>query len=198
MHDTLRHLHGRSRSTGTTLDRFRLNELVSQIAYARRRALPAMTFTVGVAQGLDLPDSSFDVVTCTLAMHHIPARQRAAAVGEMYRVTRPGGRLLIADFDLSRSPLPLHPGGQRMRRASATVGPLANWPPLPAIRSSPAAGCPCCATSRRSAPPTTRANAEAFASPVVQRQAGVFGLVCVELDVHGEQVGTEHADVDRV
>lgn len=125
MHDTLRHLHGRSRSTGTTLDRFRLNELVSQIAYARRRALPAMTFTVGVAQGLDLPDSSFDVVTCTLAMHHIPARQRAAAVGEMYRVTRPGGRLLIADFDLSRSPLPLHPGGRRMRRASATVGPLA-------------------------------------------------------------------------
>ena len=69
------------------------------IAYAQRHARPAMTFTVGVAQSLDLPDSSFDVVTCTLAMHHIPARQRAAAVGEMYRVTRPGGRLLIADFD---------------------------------------------------------------------------------------------------
>jgi ubiquinone/menaquinone biosynthesis C-methylase UbiE len=183
VHDTLRQLHGRSRGTGTTLDRFRLNELVSQIAfagrrrrvyqqivalsgvrpgdsaldvgsssgylarklaavtgptgrvtgvdpsqaaiaYAQRHALPAMTFTVGVAQGLDLPDSSFDVVTCTLAMHHIPARKRAAAVGEMYRVTRPGGRLLIADFDSSRPLLPLHPGGRRMRRASAAVGPL--------------------------------------------------------------------------
>ena len=42
----------------------------------------------------------------------------------MYRVTKPGGRLLAADFDPSRRPLPLHPGGQRMRRASATVGPL--------------------------------------------------------------------------
>jgi hypothetical protein len=42
----------------------------------------------------------------------------------MYRVTKPGGRLLAADFGPSRRPLPLHPGGQRMRRASATVGPL--------------------------------------------------------------------------
>lgn len=38
-----------------------------------------MTFTVGVAQDLDLPDSSFDVVTCTLAIHHVPARKREAA-----------------------------------------------------------------------------------------------------------------------
>lgn len=42
----------------------------------------------------------------------------------MYRVTKPGGRLLVADFDPSRRPLPLHPGGQRMRRAAATAGPL--------------------------------------------------------------------------
>lgn len=83
-----------------------------------------MTFTVGVAQDLGLPDSSFDVVTCTLALHHVPARKREAALREMYRVTKPGGRLLVADFDPSRRPLPLHPGGQRMRRASATVGSL--------------------------------------------------------------------------
>jgi SAM-dependent methyltransferase len=68
------------------------------IAYARRHARPGMAFTVGVAQDLSLPDASFDVVTCTLAMHHIPARQRQAAFAEMYRVTRPGGRLLTADL----------------------------------------------------------------------------------------------------
>jgi hypothetical protein len=34
------------------------------------------------------------------------------------------GRLLVADFDASRRPLPPHPGGRRMRRAAATVGPL--------------------------------------------------------------------------
>jgi len=184
VHDTLNRLHRRPRGKGTTIDHFRLNEVVSQIAfagrrsrvyrrivslsgvhpgdsvldvgssggylvrklaaatgpaghvtgvdpsaaaiaYARRRALSAMRFTVGVAQDLDLPDSSFDVVTCTLVLHHVPARKRGAALREMYRVTKPGGRLLVADFDPSRRPLPLHPGGQRMRRAAATIGPLA-------------------------------------------------------------------------
>ena len=94
------------------------------IAYARRHALPTMTFSVGVAQDLDLPDSSFNVVTCTLAIHHIPARKRETAFREMYRVTKPGGCLLAADFDPSRRPLALHPGGRRMRHASATAGPL--------------------------------------------------------------------------
>jgi ubiquinone/menaquinone biosynthesis C-methylase UbiE len=73
-----------------------------------------MTFTVGVAQDLGLPDASFDVVTCTLAIHHIPARQRQAAFAEMYRVTRPGGRLLTADL----APL-LHVGGRREPQATA-------------------------------------------------------------------------------
>jgi ubiquinone/menaquinone biosynthesis C-methylase UbiE len=41
------------------------------IAYARRRALPAMTFTVGAAQDLDLPDAAFDVVTCTLECRQV-------------------------------------------------------------------------------------------------------------------------------
>jgi ubiquinone/menaquinone biosynthesis C-methylase UbiE len=183
VHDTLRRLHGGGRASGTTLDHFRLNEVVSQIAfagrrgrvyrrivaltgarpgdcvldvgcsggylarkladavgpagrvvgvdpsktaiaYAQRHAGPGMSFTTGAAQDLPLLDSSFDAVTCTLAMHHVPARKRADAFAEMYRVTRPGGRLLVADFDPSRRPLPLHPGGQRMRRAAATVGPL--------------------------------------------------------------------------
>ncbi|HEX6521472.1 MAG TPA: methyltransferase domain-containing protein [Streptosporangiaceae bacterium] len=94
------------------------------IAYARQRAVGSMTFEVGVAQDLPLPDATFDVVTCTLALHHVPARQREAAFREMYRVTKPGGRLLAADFDPSRPPLPLHPGARRTRHASATVGPL--------------------------------------------------------------------------
>jgi ubiquinone/menaquinone biosynthesis C-methylase UbiE len=89
------------------------------IASARRHASPGLTFTVGVAQDLGLPDASFDVVTCTLAMHHIPARQRPVAFAEMYRVTRPGGRLLIADM----APL-LHLGGRRESRAGGAADPL--------------------------------------------------------------------------
>jgi ubiquinone/menaquinone biosynthesis C-methylase UbiE len=93
-------------------------------SWARRHARPTVSFLVGVAQDLDLPDASFDVVTCTLAVHHVPARKRRAAFAEMYRVTRPGGRLLVADFSASRQSLPLHPGARRMRRAAAAAGPL--------------------------------------------------------------------------
>lgn len=55
-------------------------------------------FAHGIAQSLDLPSSSFDVVTCTFAMHHIPENDRSAAIAEMWRVLRPGGSLLLADI----------------------------------------------------------------------------------------------------
>ncbi|WP_063824801.1 methyltransferase domain-containing protein [Nocardia pseudovaccinii] len=54
-------------------------------------------FEVGAAQTLTLPDASVDVVTSTFVMHHIPEAQRTAALGQMFRVLRPGGRLLLAD-----------------------------------------------------------------------------------------------------
>jgi ubiquinone/menaquinone biosynthesis C-methylase UbiE len=68
------------------------------IAYATRRAPANCSFAVGVAQDLGLPDQSFDVVTSTLAIHHVPEAKRQAAFAEMFRVLRPGGRLLVADF----------------------------------------------------------------------------------------------------
>ncbi|MGD0557972.1 MAG: class I SAM-dependent methyltransferase [Streptosporangiaceae bacterium] len=117
------------------------------IEYARRHAGPGMTFTVGIVQDLNLPDSSFDVVTCTLAMHHIPARQRQAAVAEMFRVTKPGGRLLIADMASL-----LHSGEQPtdlLRDLATTAGyqvestgklPLLRYLVAVRPRSAPASG----------------------------------------------------------
>jgi ubiquinone/menaquinone biosynthesis C-methylase UbiE len=110
------------------------------IAYARRRARPGMTFAVGVAQHLRHPDATFDVVTCTLAMHHIPWRQRPAALAEMLRVTRPGGRLLVADL----APGPRFPGrrGHPDMAETDPLGELAaaagyqieSWGTLPLLR----------------------------------------------------------------
>jgi ubiquinone/menaquinone biosynthesis C-methylase UbiE len=82
------------------------------IAYARRRAPANCTFAIGVAQDLEVPDGWFDVVTSTLAVHHVPEAERPAALAEMHRVTRPGGRLLVADFRPSR----LHPFGSPQMR----------------------------------------------------------------------------------
>jgi len=47
------------------------------------------------AQALPFPDASFDTVVCTFALCAIPDERRA--VGEMIRVLRPGGLLLLAD-----------------------------------------------------------------------------------------------------
>jgi ubiquinone/menaquinone biosynthesis C-methylase UbiE len=49
----------------------------------------------GDAHALSYPDSSFDTVVCTFSLCNIPDQQRA--LGEMYRVLRPGGLLLLAD-----------------------------------------------------------------------------------------------------
>lgn len=87
------------------------------ISYARQRAPGNCSFTLGVAQGLDFADRSFDVVTSTLAVHHIPVAARPAAFAEMYRVTRAGGRLLVADF----RPSPWHPAGHGMRHNDVSL-----------------------------------------------------------------------------
>src|SRR5262249_7381833 len=51
----------------------------------------------GDSERLPFADDTFDVVTCTHSFHHYPQQERV--VTEMYRVLRPGGRLLLIDGD---------------------------------------------------------------------------------------------------
>ena len=62
----------------------------------------SVTFEVGTAQSLPFPDAAFDVVLCSLAMHHFPEDARAGALAEMRRVLKPGGRALIVEFSRGR------------------------------------------------------------------------------------------------
>lgn len=67
------------------------------IDYARRHAPADVWFEVGAAQAISAADASFDVVTATYVMHHIPEAERKTALAGMFRILRPGGRLLLAD-----------------------------------------------------------------------------------------------------
>jgi demethylmenaquinone methyltransferase/2-methoxy-6-polyprenyl-1,4-benzoquinol methylase len=64
---------------------------------ARKKGMPA-NFQVAFAQQLPFADAAFDAVACTLALHHVAGDDQQTAVDEMYRVLKPGGRLLIAEF----------------------------------------------------------------------------------------------------
>lgn len=70
------------------------------ISVARKKARKAgldIDFRVGVIESLPYPDATFDVVTSSLMMHHLPYDVQVKGVAEIYRVLKPGGRLLIAD-----------------------------------------------------------------------------------------------------
>lgn len=77
----------------------------AMIDYATRRAPANCTYVEGEGQDLPFPDGSFDLVISSLAVHHIPAEARPGALRQMFRVLRPGGRLLIAEFRPPANPL---------------------------------------------------------------------------------------------
>lgn len=52
----------------------------------------------GFAERLPFDDESFDIVTATRLLVGFDARTRAQALRECWRVLRPGGRLLVADW----------------------------------------------------------------------------------------------------
>jgi len=56
------------------------------------------SFSTGVAEALDAADASYDVVVSSLMVHHLPEELRPQAIREMFRVLRPGGSVLVAEF----------------------------------------------------------------------------------------------------
>ena len=71
------------------------------IAVARQKAARAnldVDYRVASVEALPFADATFDVVLSSLMMHHLPEEMKPRALAEIRRVLKPGGRLLIVDF----------------------------------------------------------------------------------------------------
>lgn len=72
------------------------------MAIARQKA-PAATFMLADAEHLPFPDGSFDAVTCAFGVRNFVHLEKG--LGEMLRVLKPGGRMVILELATPDSPL---------------------------------------------------------------------------------------------
>lgn len=92
------------------------------LAIARRKGSAAatdVTWVEAMAQRLPFERNQFDRVVTSLLLHHLDDAAKAAALAEMRRVLRPGGTLVVADWD--------RPRGLLMRAAFLLVRLLDGW-----------------------------------------------------------------------
>ncbi len=73
-------------------------EMIARALYKARKRRLAINFETARAEALPFADQHFDVVLCTVTLHHLRRATRGGAVREMHRVLKPGGRLLLVDF----------------------------------------------------------------------------------------------------
>jgi len=86
------------------------------------------------AAALPFPDASFDTVVCTLAMCAVPDER--GAIGEMGRVLRPGGRLLLLDH-IGSNWWPIWAAQRLLEMVTVrTAGEHQTRRPLPVVRAA--------------------------------------------------------------
>ncbi|MEM9459255.1 MAG: class I SAM-dependent methyltransferase [Myxococcota bacterium] len=68
-----------------------------EVARERLAGDGRVRFVAANAESLPLPDASFDAVLCVFLFHELPRNARRRVFGEMRRVLRPGGCLVVED-----------------------------------------------------------------------------------------------------
>lgn len=81
------------------------------IDVARKKAKQAgsdVIFDIGLIEKIPFPDAAFDAVVSRLVIHHLPDDLKRKGFVEIFRVLKPGGRFLVADFKPPSNPLLNH------------------------------------------------------------------------------------------
>jgi len=101
--DVPRALLGEARRRGRQLEIVALDrsEAVLEVARARSKSEPALTFACADAAALPFADGGFDVVTCNLALHHFEPPAAVVLLRELRRVARVAP--LVCDLRRSRA-----------------------------------------------------------------------------------------------
>lgn len=73
------------------------------IEVAKAKNMPGVELIVGDCENLPFSDCSFDVVICCQSFHHYPNVQDF--FNSVYRVLRPGGRLILRDMTARSAPV---------------------------------------------------------------------------------------------
>ena len=80
----------------------------AMIEICKKKATEAgqdVLFQEGSIEDLPFPDNQFDVVMCSFMIFHMSEGVRSKGMQEMFRVLKPGGRLLLIDLTLPPYPV---------------------------------------------------------------------------------------------
>ncbi|TWF93879.1 methyltransferase domain-containing protein [Saccharopolyspora dendranthemae] len=122
-----------ARRTGARVTGITVSEAQVEPAKALARSEDTaglLDFQLADALSLPFPDGSFDAVFALESMMHMPDRQQV--LGEISRVLRPGGRLVLTDF-FERAPIPEadRPFVDLLRESSLlTTVPVEDYPSM--------------------------------------------------------------------
>jgi ubiquinone/menaquinone biosynthesis C-methylase UbiE len=89
--------------TGTVYGIDASAEMIARANKKARKAGAEVVFKEALAQEIPFPDGHFDVALSTVMLHHLPSKARLQCVREMQRVVKPGGRVLVVDFEDSKA-----------------------------------------------------------------------------------------------
>jgi ubiquinone/menaquinone biosynthesis C-methylase UbiE len=87
---------------------FGIDIIPGMIEASRKKAEQAkldVTFQLGNIEDIPFPDEYFDVVMCSFMIFHMSEEVRRTGIAEIYRVLKPGGRLLVLDLALPPRPV---------------------------------------------------------------------------------------------